>query len=51
MGHFHFLHFIYFQIVFSVFSSSSDASTYFQMKNFSFEMSYKIKKLLLQLNK
>ena len=31
-GHFYFLHFIYFQTVFCVSSSSSDASTYFQIE-------------------
>ena len=31
-GHFHFLRFIYFQTVFSVLSSNSDASTYFQIE-------------------
>ena len=31
-GHLHFLHFIYFQTVFSVLSFSSDASTYFQIE-------------------
>ena len=31
-GHFHFLNFIYFQTVFSVSSSSSDARTYFQIE-------------------
>ena len=31
-GHFHFLHFIYFQTVYSALPSSSDASTYFQIE-------------------
>ena len=32
-SHFYFLYLIYFQTVFSVFSSSSDASTYIQIEN------------------
>ena len=35
-GHFHFLHFIYFQIVVSIFSFSFDMSTYFQIDTPSF---------------
>ena len=31
-GHFHFLQFVSFQTVFSVFSSNSHASTYFQIE-------------------
>ena len=32
-GHFHFLHFIYFQTEFSVFSYSYDASSYIQIES------------------
>ena len=41
-SHFHFLHFIYFQRVFSVFSSSYDASSHFQIEapNYIYIFSY-----------